>query len=333
MKAVVYEDYGGPEVLQLKEIDKPTPKANEVLIQNFASSVNFGDIYLRKFNTITPQKFSMPSILWVLTKLLVGINKPKRKTLGSEFAGVVSQIGPSVKQFKQGDQVFGYRGMEVGTNAEYLTMPEKSLISIKPSNINFEESATIPYGALTAFSLLKKMSIKPGQKVLINGASGSIGSAALQLAKYYGAEVTGVCGTSRIEYVKALGADKVIDYTKEDFTKNSETYDLIFDILNKSSFSKCKNSLTTQGKYLLASFKMKQLLQMLVTSLRRGKKVVCALSNNKPEDLIFIKELVENGKIKTIIDKSFPLDQATEAHSYYESAQRKSSVVLSINYK
>jgi NADPH:quinone reductase-like Zn-dependent oxidoreductase len=193
-----------------------------------------------------------------------------------------------------------------------------------------DEAAVTPYGALTALNLLRSVNIQPGQKVLINGASGGIGSAALQLAKYYGAEVTGICSTPGMEFVKSLGADHVIDYTKEDFTKNGQTYDLIFDIMNKSSFAQCKDSLNENGRYLLASFKLKQLLQMLWTSMFGTKKVICALSGEKIEDLLFIKELVEKGRIKSIIDKRFPLEKTADAHRYVESGDKKGKVVITI---
>src|SRR5512147_2349803 len=210
------------------------------------------------------------------------------------MAGEIEAAGKDVKRFKKGDQVFGYPGQSFGAYAEYLCMPEDGVLTTKPANLTYEEAATIPYGAIMALSLLRKANIQPGQKVLINGASGGMGSAAVQIAKHFGAEVTGVCGTPRLEFVKSLGADKVIDYTKEDFTQNGETYDLIFDILGKSSFSQLKGSLKPNGIYLLASFKMKSLFQMLWTSLTGSKqKVICAFANEKPEDLVFIKELVE----------------------------------------
>jgi NADPH:quinone reductase-like Zn-dependent oxidoreductase len=199
--------------------------------------------------------------------------------------------------------------------------------------MTYEEAATVPYGALTALSLLRKVNIQPGQKVLVNGASGGIGSAAVQLAKHhFGAEVTGVCSTPRLEFVKSLGADKVIDYTREDFTKNGETYDLVFDILGVSSFSRCKNSLKQNGIYLLASFKMKQLFQMLSTSMKGGKKVICALSSESPEDLVLIKELVEAGKIKSIIDRRYPLEQTAEAHRYVEKGYKTGSVIITVEH-
>lgn len=330
MKAVVYEHYGSPEVLKLQEVSKPAPKDNEILIRIYAVSVNVGDLWARNFKAITPSKFSMPLPLWLPSRLYFGWTKPKISILGSEFAGRIESVGRDVKRFKKGDPVFGYRGQSMGANAEYLCVPENGMVEIKPSNMSYEEAATVPYGALTALSLLRKANLQPGQKVLINGASGGIGSAAVQLAKYFGAEVTGVCGTPRLEFVRALGADKVIDYTNEDFTQNGESYDLIFDIPGKSSFSKCRNSLKPDGIYLLASFKMKQLFQMLWTSMTGGRKVICALSSEKVEDLAFIRELAEAGKFQAIIDRHFPLEQTAEAHTYIENGFKKGNVVISV---
>jgi NADPH:quinone reductase-like Zn-dependent oxidoreductase len=328
MKAIVYTEYGPPDVLKLTEIEKPAPKDNEILIKVHARPVGFGDITARNFRNITPRKFSMPLPLWLPTRLMFGFRKPRIKILGAELAGEVEAVGKDVKLFKAGDQVFGYRGPRFGANAEYLCMPENGLVALKPTNMTYEEAAAVPYGAMTALNLLRKVTIHSGQKVLINGASGGIGSYALQLARHYGAEVTGVCSTPRLELVKALGADHAIDYTQEDFTENGETYDLIFDILGKSSFSRCKNSLTENGRYLLASFKMRQLFQMLWTSMIGGKKVICALSGESPDDLIVIKELVEAGKIRAIIDRCYPLEQAAEAHRYVEAGHKKGHVVI-----
>jgi NADPH:quinone reductase-like Zn-dependent oxidoreductase len=330
MKAVIYTKYGSPDVLQLVEVEKPTPRDNEVLVRIYAVSINYGDTIARNFGKVSSREFNMPFLFWLLARIAFGWNKPKNKTLGSEFAGKIESIGKDVKLFKAGDDVFGYRGQSMGANAEYLCMPENGLLAIKPANLTYEEAATVPYGALTALNLLRKMNIQRGQKVLINGASGGIGSAAVQLAKYYGAEVSGVAGTPRLEYMKSLGADKVIDYTKEDFTKNGEIYDLIFDILGRSSFSSCKNSLNENGRYLLASFKLKQLLQMLWTSKIGSKKVICALSGENIEDLLFIKKLVEDGKIKSVIDKCYPLEQTAEAHRYIEVGHKKGSVVINL---
>lgn len=328
MKAIVYTEYGSPDVLHVKELEKPAPKDNEILIRIFATSVNVGDLWARNFKAITPAKFSMPLPLWLPARMYFGFTKPKVNVLGSEFAGTVESVGQDVKRFKKGDDVFGYRGQSMGAYAEYLCMPESGVVSIKPANMTYEEAAAISYGMLTALSLLRTVNIQSGQKVLINGASGGIGSAAVQLAKYYGAKVTGVCATPRLEFVKALGADEVIDYTKEDFTQNGESYDVIFDILGKSSFSRCRNSLKPKGRYLLASFKMKHLFQMLWTSIIGGKKVICSLSGEKPEDLTLIKELIKAGKIKTIIDRCFQMEQAAEAHRYVEQGHKKGNVII-----
>ena len=331
MKAVVYTEYGPPEVLQLKEIKKPVPKDNEILIRIHATAVNFGDLLARNFKAVSPQKFSMPLPLWLPSRLYFGFFKPRVNILGSEFSGEVEAIGKHVQSFQEGDQVFGYLGQQMGAYAEYLCMPEDGVVTQKPANMSNEEAATVPYGSIMALNLLKKAKIQTGQKVLINGASGGIGSAAVQLAKHHlGAHVTGVCGTPRLDFVKTLGADRVIDYKKEDFTQNGETYDLVFDILGKSSFARVKNSLTPQGIYLRASFKMKHLAQTLWTSLLGGKRVVCALSPDRKEDLAFIKELVEAGKMKSIIDKYYPLEQAAEAHRYAESGRKKGHVVITL---
>ncbi|MCX6556634.1 MAG: NAD(P)-dependent alcohol dehydrogenase [Candidatus Aminicenantes bacterium] len=330
MKAIICTKYGPPEVLQLREVGKPVPKDNELLIRIYATSVNFGDLLARNFREISPRKFNMPLLLWIFAKIFFGINKPRTTILGSEFAGKIESVGENVKRFKAGDQVFGYRGQSMGAYAEYLCMPENGVVALKPANMTYEEAAIVSYGAIMALFLLRKQNIRPGQKVLVNGASGGIGAAAVQLAKYYGAEVTGVCGTPRLDYVKSLGADKVIDYNLEDFTKSGETYDLIFDILGKSSFSRCKNSLSKKGRYLRASFKTRELVQMLWTSMKGGKRVICALAPGRRDDLLSVQELIEAGKIKTVIDKRFPLAQAAEAHRYVEQGQKKGNVVITL---
>jgi NADPH:quinone reductase-like Zn-dependent oxidoreductase len=341
MKAIVCTKYGPPDVLQLQEVAKPAPKEDEILIRIYATSVNYGDLVARNFKEISPRKFNMPFLFWLISKIYFGLRKPKITILGSEFAGEIESAGKDVKSFKQGDQVFGYLGQSMGAYAEYLCMPEDGVLAKKPANMTFEEAAVVPMGAIMALFLLReKGNIQPGQKVLVNGASGSIGSAAVQLAKsHFGAEVTGVCSTPRLELVKSLGADKVIDYTKEDFTQSGETYDLIFDILGKSSFSRCKSALSQNGRYLLASFKMRQLAQMLWTSMigslpgrQTGKKVICALAPGSIEDLISVKELIEEGKIKAAIDRRFPLEQAAEAHSYVEQGHKKGHVVITVEH-
>lgn len=330
MKAIIYEEYGLPDVLKIKELEKPSPKENEILVRVCSAHVNYGDLLARNFKNISMSEFNMPSLLWLPSRIAFGFSKPKIKILGSEFSGVVESVGTDVKKFKKGDEVFGYLGLNMGAYAEYVCVPENKSVVVKPSNMTFEEAACIPYGALMALGILRKVNIRQGQKILISGASGGIGSLALQLAKYFGAEVTGVCGSPRIEYVKSLGADKVIDYANEDFTRNGEKYDIIFDILGRGSFSRIKNSLSENGIYLLASFKMKKLLQMLWTSVSGGKKVICAFASEKQKDLLFIKELIETGKIKSVVDKCFPMYDASEAHRYAESKMKRGNVVINI---
>ena len=324
MKAIVYTKYGPPDVLQLKEVDKPIPKDNEVLVKVYATTVTKYDCWSRSCTA--------PTGFWLPSRIASGIRKPKITILGIELAGEIESIGKDVKKFKEGNQVYGFTGESMGTHAEYICMPEDGALAIKPANMTYEETACVPYGALTALFFLRKGNIQSGQKVLIFGASGGVGTAAVQLAKYFGAEVTGVCSTTKLELVKSLGADKVIDYTKEDFTQSGETYDLIFDILGKSSFSHCKISLKQNGRYLLASFKMKQLFQMLWTSMIGSKKVICALAIDKQEDLIFIKELIETGKIKSVIDRRYPLEQTAEAHRYIEKGHKKGNVVITVEH-
>jgi NADPH:quinone reductase-like Zn-dependent oxidoreductase len=331
MKAIVYTEYGTPDVLHLKEVEKPSPKDNEVLIKIHAVSVNYGDLIARNYKNVSPQEFNMPILFWMIARFTFGLNKPKKTILGNAFAGEIETVGKDVKLFKKGDAVFACTEQEMGAYAEYLCMPENGVLAAKPSNMTYEAASTIPYGATMALNLLKKANIQRGQRVLVLGASGGIGSAAVQLAKhYYGAEVTGVCNTEGVAYVTHLGADKVIDYKKQDFTNSGETYDLIFDILGKGSFSKVKASLKEKGIYLSVSFKMKKLFQMLWTSIMGGKKVICSLAVPKQEDLIFIKDLIENGKMTTVIDKTFPLEKTSEAHRYIEIGEKKGHVVITV---
>lgn len=328
MKAIVQTHYGAPEVLQLKEVVKPTPKDKEVLIRIRATSVNFGDLLARNFKAVSPRDFNMPFPLWLLSKLALGVRQPRTSILGSELAGEVEAVGRAVTKFKPGDQVFGFPGQSFGAYAEYLCMSEDGTLARKPANLTYEEAAVVPYGAIMALNLLRKVNLQPGQKVLINGASGGIGSAAVQIAKHLGAEVTGVCGASRGAYVKALGADRVIDYAREDFTRNGETYDVIFDILGKGTYARYAGSLTPGGILLFASFKARQLLDMLWTSLAGGRKVICALAPGGAEDLAAVKDLIEAGHLKAIIDRRFPLAQAGEAHRYVEAGLAQGRVAI-----
>ena len=330
LKAIIHDVYGPPDVLQLKEVEKPVPKNREVLVRIHGASVNYGDLTARNFKHISHRTFNMPLLFWLIAKLDFGLNQPRRKILGSEFSGIIESTGKDVTRFKQGDPVFGYLAQKMGAYAEYLCVPETTVMVLKPDNIGFEEAAALPMGAIMALNLLGKARIQPGQKVLINGASGGLGSAAVQIAKYLGAEVTGVCGTPRLEFVRSLGADHVIDYTKENFTEKEITYDLIFDVLGKSSFSKSKRVLNPNGLYLRASFKMKQLFQMFWTTLfpNKGRKVLCAIAPGSLADLNAVRKLIEKGALKAIIDKRFSLEQAAEAHRYVENGHKKGQVVI-----
>lgn len=320
MKAVVYKNYGSPDVLEQRDIEKPIPKANEVLIKVKATTVTTADCMMRSGDTF-------------LSRILLGFIRPKKKyqILGTEFSGIIESIGYKVKKFKPGDEIYAFRGFGTGCYAEYKCMSENSSIALKPKNMTFLEAASVVDGATTAlFFLKKKASLQKGQKVLINGASGSIGTFAVHLAKYFGAEVTGVCSTKNIELVKSLGADAVVDYTKEDFTKVSKKYDIIFDTVGKSSFSHCKNTLKTNGKYLATVMTLKLIFQTLWTKFGSKKKVIFAMSVNKVEALNFIKTLIEKGKIKTLIDKKYTIEELPEAHAYVERGHKRGNVVIEI---
>ncbi|MFX0167460.1 MAG: NAD(P)-dependent alcohol dehydrogenase [Candidatus Hodarchaeota archaeon] len=317
MKAAVYTKYGPPEVLQVKEVEKPTPEDNEVLIRVYATTVTLYDCWGRACTG--PPGFGF------LIRLSSGVRKPKRPILGTEFAGEIESVGKDVNLFKKGDEVFGFTGMNLGANAEYLCMPEDGALAKKPTNMTYEEAAAIPYGGLTALYFLRKGKIQSGQKVLIFGASGGVGTFAVQLAKYYGTEVTGVCSTPKIELVRSLGADKVIDYTKEDFTKSGEIYDIIFDTIGKSPFSASKRSLKKEGFYIFATFGLGRAFKVAF-----NKKAISGLVEEKAEDLIFLRELIEAGKLRAVIDKRYPLEQIAEAHRYVESGQKKGQVVITL---
>jgi NADPH:quinone reductase-like Zn-dependent oxidoreductase len=322
MKAILYTKYGPPDVLQLKEVEKPIPKDNEILVKVKATTVTVADIRSRSF--------TVPPVFWLPARMTLGFRQPKKAILGMELAGEVELVGKSVRRFKKGDQVFAASLVGFGAYAEYLCLQEDGPISIKPSNITYEEAAAIPIGARTALFFLRKANIQRGQRVLVYGASGSVGSYAVQLAKYFGANITAVCSTSNVEWVKSLGADQVIDYTAEDFSKTDETYDVVFEAVNKSSFAACMKVLKKDGIYINCTEPLPS-VQMLWTSLISSKKLL--LSRNSPENaeaLNFLKELVEMGKLKVIIDKSYQLDEIVEAHRYVEKGHKKGNVVIKV---
>lgn len=320
MKAVVYTTYGPPEVLQIKEIDKPEPEADEVLVKVHATTVTPVDCIFRKGDSF-------------FAKLYTGLTKPKNPILGSELSGEVEAVGAKVTRFKKGDLVFGTGS---GTHAEYVCLPEDGALALKPGNLTMQEAAALPYGALTALPFLRDAGqIRRGQKVLINGASGSIGSYAVQLARHYEAEVTAVCSTSNVEMVKSLGADKVVDYRKEDFTQSGETYDVIFDTVGKSSFSRCKRALADTGIYLTTVMSLRILFQKAWTSKRSGKKAGIEFTGLRPpddiaRDFVFIKELAEAGEIKAVIDRRYPLEHIAEAYKYVEAGHKKGNVIITM---
>jgi NADPH:quinone reductase-like Zn-dependent oxidoreductase len=322
MKAIVYTQYGPPEVLQLKEVPKPSPKDNEVLIKIYATTVNRTDCGFRK-----PE---YP----LMIRPINGLLRPKRTILGSELAGEIEAIGNNVKTFKQGDQVFGLSTSNFGTHAEYICIPEEAAITIKPANMSYDEAAAVCDGAYLAMAIMRKIDFTNAKNILINGASGSIGSAGVQLAKYYGAHITAVCNTKNITLVKSLGADEVIDYTKEDVTANGQLYDVVIDAVGKSSFLRCKNLLKPGGMYVSTDlgFLSQNLFLALLTPIFGGKRVVFPIPKDSKEDIILLRELIEAGKYKAVIDRRYPLEHIIEATRYVETGQKTGNVVITLEH-
>jgi len=326
MKAIICTKYGAPDVLQLEEVEKPTPKDNEILVKIHAATVTAGDTRMRKFD--------VPASFWLPARLALGITKPKNKIPGMEFAGEVETVGKDVTQHKKGDQVFAATGMNLGSYAEYLALSgegKDQVLAKKSSQLTYEEAATIPIGARTALYFLREANIQPGQKVLINGASGSVGTFAVQLAKYFGAEVTAVCSGRNVALVKSLGADKVIDYTKEDFTKNGVTYDVIFDTVGKASLKDCLRSLHIEGTFLHAVGSPGIALRMKLASINNKQKLVAGGPPHNPEDMLFLQELIESKKIKPVIGKRYPMEQIVAAHKLVDTGRKKGNVIIAIS--
>ena len=335
MKAIVWTEYGPPDVLQLKEVEKPTPKENEVLIRIYATTVTAGDCEQRSLKLQIWYRLPM--------RAYVGFKRPERITiLGMDLAGEIEAVGKDVKLFKVGDQVFGSSGVGFSANAEYICLPEEpewGALAKKPANMTYEEAAAVPVGGLEALCFLRQGNVQRGQEVLINGAGGTIGTFAVQLAKYIGVEVTGVEQTEKLDMLQAIGADYVVDYTQEDFTSRSERYDFILDVVSKSSYSGSIRSLKQNGRYLIANPGLSQLVRGRWTSMtasmigqHKGKKVMFGAAQPKNEDLIYLKELIEAGEIKSVIDRCYSMEQIPEAHRYVEKGHKKGNVVITVEH-
>ena len=324
MKAVICTKYGTPDVLKIRDVQKPVPKDNEILIKVYATTVTSGDTRIRSFR--------VPISFWLPARIALGFRSPKINILGAELAGEIESAGKDVKKFKAGDQVFAYPGQHGGGYADYTCMREDSAVAIKPANLTYEEAAAVPFGGNTALHFLKQANIKEGEKVLIYGASGSVGTYAVQLANYLRAEVTGVCSKSNIELVKSLGADKVIDYTKEDFSKNGEIYDVIFDAVGKSSISDCMGSLQKEGVYLQVVATPATSLRMQWTSITNSRTLIGGTAVPKTENLNFLKELVETGNMEPVVDRTYPIEQIVEAHRYVDKGHKKGNVVITVDH-
>lgn len=324
MKAIVWTRYGPPEGLQLQEVQKPVPADGEVLIRIHATTVTAGDCEMRRLQL--PLGLSLPM------RIYNGFGKPERiKILGQELAGEIEAVGATVTKFKAGDPVFGSPGLKLGAYAEYLCLPEESegaVLAIKPANTSFAEAAAVPTGGMEALHFLRRANIQPGQQVLINGAGGSIGTFAVQIARHYGAEVTAVDSSDKLEMLRAIGAGRVIDYTQEDFTKRSEKYDVLFDVVGTGSYSRMIRSLSPHGTYLMVNPRLSGMLRGTWASRTGGRQVIFANAGRSPEDLVFLKELIEAGEIKVVVDRTYPLEQAAEAHRYVETGRKKGNVVL-----
>ena len=317
MKAAAYYQYGSPEVLQIKQVENPRPQQNEILVNIKATAVNSGDVRLRKADPFA-------------VRFIFGLLKPKNPILGTVYSGVVERVGEGVKNFNVGDLVFGHTDMRFGAYAEYISVPENGSIAPKPTSLSHIEAATIPFGAVTALHFIKLAKIKPGQKVLVVGATGAVGSAAVQLAKSFGAEVTGVCSTSNMAMVQSIGADKVIDYTKEDFTKNGVTYDVIFDAVKTISVSRSLKTLQKNGIMILSAAGPSEMLQGIWVSMISQKKVLTGVISHSATDLLFLKGLVESNQYKPVIDRTYALEQIAEAHAYVDQGHKKGNVAIAI---
>jgi NADPH:quinone reductase-like Zn-dependent oxidoreductase len=323
MKAIVYTKYGSPDVLEVKEVKKPTPKDDEVLIKVHASEVTKADCEMRSFN------FQV-KWFWLPLRVALGFIKPKKQILGGYFAGEVESVGKDVSKFKKGDQIFGATKLRLGAYGEYVSLPANYTLVPKPNNVRFEEAASVPLGGLNALHFLRKANIQKGEKVLVNGAGGSIGTFGVQIAKGMGAEVTAVDSTIKEEMLRRIGADHFIDYTKEDFTKCGQSYDVIFSMVAKSSYSECVKALKPKGRYLMANPCISDMLRSVLTSKFTDKTAIFAFARETEEELLTLKEMIEEGKIKPVVDQIYSFEQAAEAHRRVETEKRLGAVVVSM---
>ncbi|MCZ6691474.1 MAG: NAD(P)-dependent alcohol dehydrogenase [Planctomycetota bacterium] len=325
MKAIVYTRYGPPDVLQLKEVEKPTIKDNEVLIKIFATTVTSGDWRVRALE--------FPAGFGLIGRLVFGVSKPRQPILGTELAGEVESVGKDVSKFKVGDEVFAFDDAGMGCHAEYKCMPEDGAVALKPANLTYDEAAAISFGGTTALHFFRRGKLQSGEKVLVNGASGGVGTAAVQLAKHFGADVTGVCSTTNVEMVRSLGANHIIDYTKEDFTENGESYDVIIDTAGTAPFSRSKDSLKERGRLLLVLGGLLDMLQIPWVSMTSSKKVIAGPAPGRAEDLRFLAELAQAGEFKPVIDRRYPFEQIAEAHSYVDTGRKKGNVIITLKHE
>jgi NADPH:quinone reductase-like Zn-dependent oxidoreductase len=322
MKAVVYERYGSPDVLQFRDIERPALKGNEILIRTYATTVTTGDCRVRSLR--------MPRGFGLIARAVLGLTKPRQPILGSELAGMVEAVGSDVRAFKAGDAVFAFTGARLGCHAEYKCMPADGAVATKPANLTMDEAAAMSSGGTTALSFLRRANLQRGEKVLVNGASGSVGSAAVQLARHFGAEVTGVCGTANVDLVRSLGAHHVIDYRKEDFTASGEAYDVIVDTAGTAPFSRSRRSLKRQGRLLLVLSGLKDVIHAPWVALTSSKRVVAGPAAWRANDLQFLARLAEAGEYKPVIDRRFPFEQIAEAHTYVDTGHKKGNVVITL---
>lgn len=323
MKAIIWPRYGAPEVMQLQEVDQPVPKDQEILVKIHAATVTAGDCEMRRFD--------LPGWIWLFARLYMGIRQPRHKRLGQEFSGVIAAVGKKVTQYTSGDAIFADTGMHLGAYAEYLCLAASHAIAPKPSNMTFEEAATIPTGGMNALHFLRMAKVQPGEKVLINGAGGSIGTYGVQIARLWGAEVTVVDTAAKLEMLRDLGADHAIDYTKEDFTQNGQSYDVIIDVVGACSFSRCIQALKSKGRLVLGNPRLGGMMRGVWTSVTSDKKVLFALAEGTTKDYNLLREWIEAGHLKSVIDRSYALDQIVEAHHYVEAGHKAGNVVIKIS--